>query len=745
MNLKLVYPLLTICIAIVFIIVWVLQTTERNPMKTQASHSLIFDDLSPAEIIQVKRYLQHNIEVPLVESPEAKPSDNCVYSITLQLPPKAEVLEFLDHQGARPARQALVIVFFGNQKDPNITEFLVGPLPNPTYHQDVTVEKYGEKLPYYRRPLLANEFEEINTFLKKKAYPKAPNFMHNVLDYNGSNFMYSRAMPPGFKSGDRLIWITHFQNVSGFYLHPVGFEVQLDLSSLDISHWNVKKIFYNGQYFDGMEDIERQFNEGYVKIAQVKKAPFDGGYSSLKMRVPPEGPGPLHYEPRGPRYRIKNNHVFFMSWSFAFGMDAFRGPRVFDIRFKGQRIIYELSLQDALAVYGSNNPASMLIRYMDISYGLGYSVFPLTQGVDCPYLATYLDRHYFVDTSLPVTHKNSICIFEQNTEVPVRRHYDRAQVPFYGGLVDAALVFRSITTVSNYDYMWDFIFHQNGAVGVRIYASGYIQSAFFFDDAEDFGNRVEEWVLGTIHTHSIQFKVDMDIGGVENSLMSNDMAFETVKAPWSPEHKINRMKMVRKVLDTEEKAAFRLHDNMPKHIYFAANSANKWGHERGYRIQMINFSGKHMPETDRMERAISWERYKLAVTKRKENEPYSTSIYNLVDPWSPSVAFADFINNETIVNQDLVAWITTGFLHIPHAEDIPNTATLGNELGFLLRPYNYFDDDPSMYSPDSIFFTCQQDPDSCAINQLASLPKTVACLPNLPIYVYKGFQNMTKL
>lgn len=44
-------------------------------------------------------------------------------------------------------------------------------------------------------------------------------------------------------------------------------------------------------------------------------------------------------------------------------------------------------------------------------------------------------------------------------------------------------------------------------------------------------------------------------------------------------------------------------------------------------------------------------RYQLAVTQRKEEEPSSTSIYNLNDPWTPTVDFTDFINNETIAGQ----------------------------------------------------------------------------------------------
>ncbi|XP_017600842.1 PREDICTED: retina-specific copper amine oxidase-like, partial [Corvus brachyrhynchos] len=112
--------------------------------------SLVFADLTPEEMSQVVRYLQGKLGVPLVEASRAKPSDNCIASVDLQVPAKAEVLRFLDAGGARPAREALAVLYFGNQADPNITEYVVGPLPTPVYHRDVTVQKYGGKVPYHR-------------------------------------------------------------------------------------------------------------------------------------------------------------------------------------------------------------------------------------------------------------------------------------------------------------------------------------------------------------------------------------------------------------------------------------------------------------------------------------------------------------------------------------------------------------------------------------------------------------------
>ena len=68
-----------------------------------------------------------------------------------------------------------------------------------------------------------------------------------------------------------------------------------------------------------------------------------------------------------------------------------------------------------------------------------------------------------------------------------------------------------------------------------------------------------------------------------------------------------------------------------------------------------------------------------------------------------------FSNDENIRDEDLVAWVSIGGFHIPHSEDIPNTATAGNTFGFYIRPFNFFDEDPSMASTDAVLITPKDD------------------------------------
>uniref|UniRef100_A0A8C9FGC4 Amine oxidase n=1 Tax=Pavo cristatus TaxID=9049 RepID=A0A8C9FGC4_PAVCR len=708
-------------------------------------HSQVFADLTPEELAQVVQYLRGSLGMPLADAARAKPSDNCIASVDVQLPAKAEVLRFLDAGGARPPREALAVLYFGAQAEPNVTEYVVGPLPAPTYHRDVTVQKYGGKLPYHRRPALPAEYKQIASFFKEQVFPAAPSFMDQVMEYDGASLATVTTAPRGSRSGDRLTWFVMFQNVSGFFLHPVGLEVLVDHSSLDLAQWAVRRVFYNGQYYRDMSELERIYVQGGVRVEKVRRAPRDGDFSSMRPRVPVAVMFPLQYEPQGPRYSVRSNLIIFQAWSFAFGMSVTTGMRLFDIQYNGERVVYELSVQEALSVYGSNCPGGMSTRYMDSSFGIGRYASPLVRGVDCPYSATYVDTHTLREGLNSSRRTAALCIFEQNLGSPLRRHYSNLQSLYYGGMVNSALVLRSITTVGNYDYVWDFIFYQNGAIEGKVQATGYTSSSFFHGNGLQYGNRVWEHTLGTIHTHFVNYKVDLDVGEVKNSLVAHDMAFEVAQAPWNPEQQIERPRLTKKVLDTEDQAAFRLHSVMPRYIYFATNQKNKWGHQRGYRIQIISFPGDHIPEASSMERAISWARYKLAVTRRKEEEPTSTSVYNQNDPWTPTVAFADFINNETITNEDLVAWITAGFLHIPHSEDIPNTLTVGNSVGFLLRPYNYYDLDPSIYSPDGVFFTSEQNFMACEVNPITCLSQTASCVPSLPPFTYDGFQNISRL
>ncbi|XP_030638023.1 retina-specific copper amine oxidase [Chanos chanos] len=705
-------------------------------------HSLVFADLSPEEYRAVRDYMWEQRDLNISRDASTKASGNFIFLIDLRLPKKVDALHYLDTKGPKPSREATVVVFFGSLG--YLKEYVVGPIAGPNMrHRDVTFEKYNVKmLPVTARPVTIGEYVQVFTFLHYEVFLELEQILKESFDYTqGKKTLHIfEGMPRGVKSGDRQTWISFFRDYSGMYIHPVGFEVLIDHGSTNSSRWAIKKLLYNGQYFDSVHEFKTMYGLGKVKKITYKDT---ANYASLKPRTKPTGLAPYQFYPQGKRFSVRNSQVIYLDWCFSFGLSSLTGMRVFDIRFKGERIAYELSVQEAMSVYGSVTPGMIMTKFLDSSIGIGRFAHELVRGVDCPNVATYIDTYRYIDTNVTQRFRNSICVFEHDVGRPLRRHFADFFHNSFGGMPNSALVFRTITAIGNYDYVWDFIFYQSGSVEAKVHATGYISSSFKIDGSLKYGHQVAENTIGNIHTHFINFKVDLDILGVKNVFQTKDMRYEEVFLPWMPERKAKVPQLVEQQLKTEKQAAMRYGMKTPRYFHVSSNQTNRWGHQRSYRLQVVTFAGDHLPESEPEERSMSWARYKLAITKYKDEEQTSSSLFSQNDIWNPAVDFSKFIeDNERIENEDLVAWVTTGFLHIPHAEDIPNTVTVGNGGGVILRPHNYFDEDPSISSPDGVYIQPGSETD-CQYNRLACLQSHM-CTPTAEQFTFNGFDEVMK-
>lgn len=351
--------------------------------------SLVFADLTREEYSQVQQYMLKQKDLDISTNQITKPSENFLFSIDLSLPKKVDVLAYLDDKNAKPVREATVVVFYGTRG--YIKEYMVGPLPNPRYHRDVTKERYNMDLPITARTVTVGEYALLFKFLEAEVFSKLKRLMKESFDASETKSLNPfEQMPRGIRSGDRKTWISFFRDMSGMYIHPVGFEVLVNHESVNASHWRVERLLYNGQYFGTIEDLQQKYDMGSVKKIDYKESPDDG---SLKPKHKSLQLGPQLFYAEGKRYSISNNHVLYLDSSFAFGLSSLTGMRVFDVRFKGERIVYELSVQEAMSVYGSVTPGMILTKFLDSSIGIGRFAHELVRGVDCPYEATYVDTY----------------------------------------------------------------------------------------------------------------------------------------------------------------------------------------------------------------------------------------------------------------------------------------------------------------------------------------------------------------
>ena len=691
------------------------ETTKLT--SSPARSSGLYDDLSKDEIIAVRDYILSHSSLNVTRYEDAFINDNYIYLIELQQPPKDEALNFLDNNASKPERKARVVIYYGGQSNPEVREFLVSPAAKPSNHLETTGPGQKYPIPFDSRPPGGKDSEVMESIIinvTKQAY-ELLNESFDGYTYSGCTdrcLEWSESAPGVF--GLRKKWVWFLRRLQGSYVHPVGFEIYLNIQGNDVSLWKADKVFYYNQSFDNVEELMRAYNNGSI-YKMFLPAPSSSDkmplYSSYLRRGKPQPPKPLRppqlVEPDGKRYTVSGHHVEYMKWSFDFRSRSTTGVQLFDIRFDGQRIVYELSLQEAAAFYSGWSPMQMVTDYVDSAWGMGYSKFELFPGIDCPSTASFFDAVHFVSSSEPAKFKNSLCLFELDLGLPLRRHFDNnfeGGYKFYGGMPGSALVLRSASTAYNYDYIYDYLFYPNGVMEVRVSTSGYVQATLWTSHEASYGTQIHAGVAGTIHDHLINYKVDLDIGGRENSFETVDIKVENITNPWFPTEKRVQKVLSRSLKKTEQEAIYHNSFDHPKYLnFFSEGNVNAMGVNRGYRVHIRDMMKQMYPKEWELVRGAAWSLNQMTVTKRKEKEEKSSSIYNQNSLYDPVVDFLNFTaDNESIVEEDLVAWVTVGMMHIPHSEDIPNTASPANSASFFLRPYNYFDEDPSMASHDAV-------------------------------------------
>ncbi|XP_033749428.1 putative amine oxidase [copper-containing] [Pecten maximus] len=679
----------------------------------------VFHDLTAVEIGGLMEYLHSQKSLNLVEPSKARVNNSYLYLAEIYVPAKVKVLNYLDNNGVKPEREAIVTIFRGDKRPPVVEEYLVGPLPNPSHLKEVPGRR--QNIPFNLRPLNGPELGSQIAFLEETIHRTLYDL---VLESFGGKFRdcgdkcLTMQFPAPFSpavSGvphGRKTWFTMFRTIDFFVLHPLDFAVLVNFNH-DTQNTEVEAVWYNGQSLSTFEELAAGYSDGSVKKMKV---PYplenDNTFSKLKRRGPAFQKEfkrePLQFEPDGKRYAIHHNHVEYMGWKFYYRMSPVSGPQIYDVRFRNERIAYEISLQEIVVLYSGFKPGPMFPDYFDSCTLLGIQDKGLVPGVDCPVHATYMDTSFVLESSKePVTFKNTFCLFEQNTGYPLRRHqsHSAGYGGFYEGMPNVVLTLRSVYTVVNYDYIFDFFFYQNGVVEVRAMSTGYILPNFHTDQEAPYGAQVHDDINGNLHTHLFNFKVDVDIKGKTNRFATWDIAPTSAPNDYSakPNAEYHMTTYSRDVKDTEQAGAYKFNFETPKYLlFYSEQEKNAYGNPKAYRLVNKGMVKQLFSEGEGNEPAASWSRYQVAVTQYKESERRSSSAYAYSDSSDPVVQFQSFIDDdESIKDEDLVAWVTMGLHHIPHTEDLPVTHSAGMDLNFYLLPYNYFSEDPAMASKSS--------------------------------------------
>lgn len=290
------------------------------------------------------------------------------------------------------------------------------------------------------------------------------------------------------------------------------------------------------------------------------------------------------------------------------------------------------------------------------------------------------------------TINKAICIFETDIGTPLTRH--KVYSDWEQSTKGSKLVVRMISTLGNYDYIWDYGFVVDGSITLDAYASGYVQANYYRpDDAGRWGPRIGETIAGTMHTHVMNFKADFDLVDARNTFVRTGLVVENVTQPWYPERgAFESMRYDVRELATEAEG---LLDSPPngQAMYTVVNKQqlNAWDEPRGYRV-VPGVSNVHLPSprSPFLLRSGQHAKQAFAVSRQHDTEPASTAALSGNVPEAPLVEFWGFFaDDEPLQQEDLVVWANLGMHHFVRSEDLPNTLAAEAHASLVFAPQNW--------------------------------------------------------
>jgi len=352
--------------------------------------------------------------------------------------------------------------------------------------------------------------------------------------------------------------------------------------------------------------------------------------------------------------------------------------------------------------YGDPDTGWYFKAYLDSGeYGMGTLTSPIEPEKDAPQNAVLLDATLADYTGAPVKVPRAIAVFERYAD-PEFKHQEMGKPNV--STERRELVVRWISTVGNYDYLFDWVFAENGTIGINAGATGIeavkgvksrtMQDATAAEDTR-YGTLLDHHIVGTTHQHIYNFRLDLDVDGENNSLTEVDPVVlpNTRGGP-----RTSTMQTVQRTVATERQAAQKFD---PSTIRLLSNPAknNKVGNPVSY--QLIPYAGGTHPiakganfaQDEWINHRLSFMDRQLWVTRYDPEEQFPEGKYP--NRSNKDTGLGQFTaDDQAIVNTDNVVWLTTGTTHVARAEEWPIMPT--EWVHALLKPWNFFDETPTL-------------------------------------------------
>ncbi len=459
------------------------------------------------------------------------------------------------------------------------------------------------------------------------------------------------------------------------------------------------------------KEVLRIVDEGVVPVPSTSAEYHEASLGRL-----PEHAKPLAIsQPLGPGFELNGHQVQWGAWSFHVRPDQRVGPVISTVRYRdGERdrpVLYSGSLSEIFVPYMDPSFAWYARNFLDAGeYVAGGLIKPLEPEVDCPSNAVYMPQLVVRDNGRPRIVERTICLFERVAGDMIWRHRDE-QVE---GRAKRDLVVRAAAVLGNYDYVFDWVFQQDGAIRVTVGSTGINEvrmvrarnALLAANDGENgngthsataadaYGRFVADHVVAVNHDHYFNFRLDLDVDGPTNTFVHDRL--ETVQLP--ADHPRRSVWVVNGATASRERDAMLDVDMHRPALWRVVNPAatNHVGYRTSYQLVPGMSVMTLLTADDYPRRRAGFIDHHLWVTPYRADELYAAGMYPTLS--RPGEGLPKWTaTNRAIENTDIVLWHTIGMHHVARAEDWPVMPVVWNT--FELRPFDFFDGNPALRAP----------------------------------------------
>jgi primary-amine oxidase len=395
----------------------------------------------------------------------------------------------------------------------------------------------------------------------------------------------------------------------------------------------------------------------------------------------------------GPGFRIENGEVRWQKWRFRFALHPREGLVLYTVAYEDagriRPILYRGSLSEMVVPYGDPSGGWFFRNSFDAGeLGLGLNATSLRAGADCPQNCTLYDAVLSDSEGRPVTIPHAIALYERDGGI-AWKHEDETRRA-------RDLVLGFVSAVGNYDYGFDWIFHQDGAFEMRVALTGVMAAKAVATGAHDpYSHLVGPNLAAPHHQHFFTFRLDLDVDG---PIPNRVVEMNTVPVPAGAGNPYGgAFQMIETDLRTESEAQRNL-DLTTSRKWIVTNPAarNTLGHPTGYALLPGENAVPYTQPDSWVRRRAAFLNSHVWVTPYRAGEIYAGGAYPNQSRGGDGLA-RWAAANRPIHDHDVVLWYTVGITHNPRPEDWPVMPV--HAAGFKLVPWGFFARNPAMDLP----------------------------------------------